>query len=359
MAKKKASTDGDADKKLPKPEESAHAKQLDEIAKAQKAHVEETGDDEAVDLDAQAALAAEAAGKDPEVGDLDTDPEPDPDADPEGGDPEPDPNPEPTPTEEMVDLVIDGITQSVPKSKVYEQGVRSMQKEISADKKLADATKRQQELDAREAKLNERATSANQQLDKGGDDDLQLDEAEIASIADALKYGDDKKSTEALTKLVKAVRGAKATKGATLSQTEVQTAIRSELDRVNFESALDVIKKPQSEGGYGDLMADHILYAAFAAEDKRLSEDADGKKLPYLDRMKKAGDTVRAKLSPTNAGNSPKNGSTNAQRKAELGDTVVAAGGGNPGGKQPTKPLSERERHQKALEQVNKDRGRA
>lgn len=353
MAKKKAATDGAADNK--EPQKTAHAQQLDEIAKAQRAHVEETGEDEAVDLDAQAAAAAEAAGEDAEV-EIAPDPE-DPPADAEG-DPEPEPTQDPPAdpsAEEMEDLVIDGVTTKVPKSKVYEQGKRSLQKEISADKKLADAAKRQQDLDAREAELNKRATTATDQVAQTEGDDLQLAEAEIASIADALRYGDDKKSTEALTKLIKAVRGAKATKGTTLNQVEVQTAIRLGLDRVNFESALEVIQKPQSEGGYGDLLSDTILHAAFAAEDKRLSEDADGKKLPYLDRMKKAGDNVRAKFqNPTNS--SPNNGSSNQQRKAELGDTPTAAGGGNPGSRQPAKPKTELQRHQEALSAVQQQR---
>lgn len=351
MAKKKAPTDGGAGKEI-KPEQSIHSKQLDEIAKAQRQYVEDEGQDEAIDLDAAAEIPAE-----PETEEETQNPdELLDDTSAAAAEDTPADGVKDQPSDaDMEELVIDGVKTKVEKSKVYEHGKRAMQKEIYAEQKLADAVKRSKELDDRDAALEQERKRVEEILAKHPQDDLSFDEAELESIVDAIKYGDDKKSVEGLKQLVKAVRGAKATKGETLTATEIEATVRQELDRVNFGSALEQFKKPQSEGGYGDLFDGGLIEHALRFEDGRLAADPDGKKLSHLDRMKKAGDNVRAKFQiPTTS--SPNNGSRNAQRKAELGDTPLAAGGGNPGGKPAAKPKTELQRHHDAIAATQKQR---
>ncbi len=323
---------------------------MDEIAKLQREHVAESAEEQEeaiVDLDAaQAQLDAEDAEEEAEP---DTTAAADAAAENEEIVPDP-----PVADVEYDELTIDGVKTKVEKSKVYDMGKRSMQKEISADAKLAAAAARQRELDQRESEIRLEEDKLKEILATGPHDDLSFDEAELKSIVDAIKYGDDDKTAEGLKQLVKVVRGAKATKGATLTAEEVKATVQSELERGKFESALESFKKPQSEGGYGELFDGGMIEQALRFEDGRLAKDPDGSKLPHLDRMKKAGDNVRAKFqSPTTS--SPNNGSANQQRKAELGDTVTAAGGATIV-KQAGKPKTELQRHTESLEAVNKQR---
>lgn len=57
-----------------------------------------------------------------------------------GEDPDTDP-------EDMVTIVVDGEERQVSRSKIYEQGVRTMQKESAADKRLAEAAERVRQAD--------------------------------------------------------------------------------------------------------------------------------------------------------------------------------------------------------------------
>ena len=208
--------------------------------------------------------------------------------------------------------------------------------------------------------MQRQADEANARLANAGNDELELDEAELGSIVQAIKYGDDTKTADGLKQLIKTVQGAKATKGKTLTEAEVKAIVRQERDLGSFESALEFVKKPQNEGGFGDLFDGGMIQNAFAFEDHRLANDPDGKKLPYLDRMKKAGENVRAKFQAT-TNSSPNNDSeTNEQRNARLADTALAAGGNQPAGnKQVRAAESESTRHARILEEQSKQRGRA
>jgi hypothetical protein len=329
MAKKKAPTDGGADQN----QETAHSQQMEEIAKAQRESREAAADDDTP----------------PEViPDDDTPPVEDPaDPDLESADDLPADPPADPPAPEMVTIKVDGIEVQVEKSKVYEAGQKALQKESAADRRLQEATdllKKAQEQAAQ-----------NQQLAQPDEDDLSLSDEEIESIASEIAYGDDTQRASAVKRLVKTVQGAKATKGENLTPAEVTAAVRTELDRANFESALESFKKPQSEGGYGDLFDGGILENALAFEDKRLSELPEGKQMPYGDRLKKAGDTIRGKFQrPTTS--SPNNDSRNAQRKAALGDAPNAAGGDNTPAPADRKPESESQRQARLIAETNSSR---
>ncbi len=358
-AKKKAATNGAADTdttKQPNPHETVHAQHMEELAAQQRAHrnaeFAEQGMTPVHITDEMYEGRRETPAPDP-VQVKEKAPPADPPAinipDPVEADPG-----------EYVPLKVDGVETRVEKAKVLDAGIRALQKESTADKRLQEITSREQELKRREEEVQRQADELNARLANNGGDELPLDEAEIASIVQELKYGDDAKTANGLKKVIKAAIGAKATKGGNLTRAEVQAIAREERERGSFESALREIKKPQNQGGFGDLFDGGILENAFAFEDERLSKDPDGQKLPYLDRMKKAGEAVRQKLKPTNGSGSPNNDSvTNAQRNAGLEDTPVSAGGGGApaGGKQQQRTQeTESQRHARLLEEANKQR---
>lgn len=60
---------------------------------------------------------------------------------------EPAAEPEQDEDSDMVTIVVDGEERQVSRSKIYEQGVRTLQKESAADKRLAEATERVRQAD--------------------------------------------------------------------------------------------------------------------------------------------------------------------------------------------------------------------
>lgn len=65
---------------------------------------------------------------------------------------EPD-EPEGDEEEDLVTIVVDGEQRRVPRSKVYEQGIRTLQKEAAADKRLAEANQRVREAQEYETRM--------------------------------------------------------------------------------------------------------------------------------------------------------------------------------------------------------------
>lgn len=57
------------------------------------------------------------------------------------------------PTEELVRIIVDGVEKDVPKSKVLEHGIRTMQKESTADARLRLAAQRRAELQDMERRI--------------------------------------------------------------------------------------------------------------------------------------------------------------------------------------------------------------
>lgn len=360
--KKKAATPGAADdntQQKPDPHATVHAQHMNDLAAQQRAHRDaEFAEQGMVPVPITDELYEQRGAQPAPTPEPTPTPTPDPT-------PEPTPTPEATPTpapaaDEFEVLKIDGVETRVEKAKVLDAGKRALQKDLTADRRLQEVTTREQELARREADVQRQADELAQRLAQSGEDELPLDEAEIGSIVQAIKYGDDTKTADGLKRLVKAVHGAKATKGSALTKAEVTATVRQELDRGSFESALREIKKPQNQGGFGDLFDGGILENALSFEDARLASDPDGKTLPYLDRLRKAGEAVRQKLKPTAGSGSPNNDSvSNAQRNAELEDTPSTAGGGGQtaGGRQQQRPSeTESQRQARLLDEANKQR---
>lgn len=92
------------------------------------------------------------------------------------------------PAEELVTLKIDGKEQQVPRSKVEEYGIRALQKELAADRKLEEATRL----------LNE----AKQKFAQPSQDVVQQPPSpDAAALAKAIQYGAEDEAVEAIKQL--------------------------------------------------------------------------------------------------------------------------------------------------------------
>lgn len=296
MAKKKGATDG---------------------APADKEPVKIPEDRETPRLQAENALLAEHKARRAQERN-DAPPAEDPPADPAPSEPPPELAPsDPAPEPEYEILKVDGAEVKFEKSKVYEEGRRALQKESAADKRLRDAADKVRQAD----ELLEQARQKAEALAKPEKPDIPLDKEELSKLAHTIRYGTDEESVEALARLTSA--GAKATGYQTKDlESLVDQRVQQVSDRQRFESALERVKLPPDQGGFGDLFDGGILENAFAFQDAQLAKDEPT--LNYEARLKKAGEKVRETfhLTPTTP---PENGSRNAQRKAQVSRTVTAA----------------------------------
>jgi hypothetical protein len=68
---------------------------------------------------------------------------------------------EPAPPEDLVTIKVDGQEQRVPRDKVYEFGVRALQKEIAADARLADAANMKRQVEQQSYAVQQREAEIN------------------------------------------------------------------------------------------------------------------------------------------------------------------------------------------------------
>lgn len=159
--------------------------------------------------------------------------------------------------DEEDDLVIDGVTQKVPKSKIYDTGKRALQKEIAADKKLEDAGKRAKEIlaaaeqEAEKIKGKQRPSDQDAVDDSGAlDKDPNLDH-KLSDWVSKIQYGSEEEGKEALRQILMQGRG----------NTPATQAIKEEdvIEKVEQKLALKEIRK-QFTKEFSDLVEDPELY---------------------------------------------------------------------------------------------------
>lgn len=105
----------------------------------------------------------------------------------------------------LVTIVVDGVEQQVPASKVYEHGIRTLQKESAADKRLAEASHRVRQAAEYEqrvrAQVEARLRAAQQQQNDGAPLSKKQDvdvRAKARQIIDKILDGDEDEAAEAL-----------------------------------------------------------------------------------------------------------------------------------------------------------------
>lgn len=168
---------------------------------------------------------------------------------------------------ETVQIKVDGELRDVPKEKILDAGIRAMQKESTADKRLEDATRLLREIEAKYAQ----PAKQEQQKDPS-------QEWDDATVAYALEHGSEEQKAYA----VKMLRGRET---ATPEQI-TQIAERNILDKLDF---MESSKWFSTE--FKEIVSDpYLLQLASVAEDKAR---ANGDTRPRKELYQEIGENLR------------------------------------------------------------------
>lgn len=172
------------------------------------------------------------------------------------------------PKPETVRIKVDGEEREVPKDKIYDAGIRAMQKESTADKRLEEATRLLREIEQKYAQPQEKKQEPPSQWDD-------------ATVAYALEHGTEEQKAYAISLL----RGRGDTTQEDLQKVK-QEAVKTVLDTVDFRDASQWFLSE-----YKDIASDpYLIQLASVAEDKaRASGDQRTRKELY----KQIGDDLR------------------------------------------------------------------
>jgi len=171
--------------------------------------------------------------------------------------------------EEEVTLVIDGTEQKVPLSKVKEAGIRTLQKESAADKRLEEASRLKKQAEELLEEATKKAAEAPTKTDGSPDGktpeerDAEFNEKKRAWIQ-AIQYGDEDEAAAAIDEIIAAGRGTTPAITPEMIQEEVQKALEQREEQAK-EQAAEVIRQkffqPAESGGFQDLGENPYLMA--------------------------------------------------------------------------------------------------
>jgi hypothetical protein len=179
-----------------------------------------------------------------------------------------------------VKIKVDGQELEVDEEQIREAGIRTLQKESAADKRLEEATKARDE--AERLRLSVEATvaklpKAEQPAAKKSDHEMLLEKDALRGVVKKIQYGSEDEAAEALAEY--------GTKMAALGQSGRLTETEL-LNILDLREAQKFVKT-----NYADVMGDDNLKDLFVAKvNKRL---AAGDARPYQDICKETGDELR------------------------------------------------------------------
>ena len=171
------------------------------------------------------------------------------------------------PIEDLVTIKGDGVMQQVSRDKIYEAGLRAVQKESSADRRLEEATRLLREVEQRIAPPPVQNTPPPQAWDE-----------EI--IAYALAHGTEEQKAEA----VRQIRGGRQ-ELATPDQIANNVEARI-LDKVDFQSSAEWFQT-----AYKDIVSDPYLLQLASLQEDHMR--ANGDKRPRKELYAEIGDGLR------------------------------------------------------------------
>ena len=172
----------------------------------------------------------------------------------EHGDEAPKETPEDPPIEEketeVETLTIDGKKVEVEKSKVYETGKRALQKDLTADKRLEEATQLRNEA---QTLLEDTKNQDAEQTEK------------VAAIADKLQFGEKEEGPGAVQELIDLTQG---------QQPDPKQIADEVTQRVNdqqeFKAAMQYVDEE-----YSDVLSNDLFKREFRRRDQEARDDGD------------------------------------------------------------------------------------
>jgi hypothetical protein len=172
---------------------------------------------------------------------------------------------------------VDGQEVEFEESKVIEEGLKALQKDSAADRRLEEASRllrEAQETINRAAQARTDATRADSPVAPPKDGSPIADDA-LAKAAHAVQYGSEAEARDALAGLVEAA----ASKGKTLTHTDV-------LELLDYRDA-----RKWAETEYKDVLGDPKLRTLFVSSEREKRAAGDGR--PYRDLYQDIGNGLR------------------------------------------------------------------
>lgn len=211
---------------------------------------------------------------------------------------------EPEPDEpKMVTIKVDGVERQVPLSDVLEQGKRAMQKESSADQRLAEVAQQRQKVEQRAAEIEAfaRQLQAHQEQNQGqkpSEEDAKSRKLAAKDLYENIMSGDEDAAVDALANMFgrgNAIpdMGAIMDQAARVARGEIQTA---ESARNQIEANANHAKaKTAFSAKFPDIINDPMLYRMTDQETLQvLSDHPDWDATRDIDRiLMEAGDRVQ------------------------------------------------------------------
>lgn len=235
--------------------------------------------------------------------------------------------------QDLVVLKVDGEEQQVERDKVLEAGIRALQKESTADKRLQEATELLKQ--AKEQQFSEKEESIT--LPSNDDEDLTA-----SQLAQAIQYGDDDDVTSAINVLLQRRDNATSTVPDDVREELKQEARTEAALKVEFDNAVDRFKKE-----YSEIADDPMLMQVMINKEAQLRQEGDSRGYWELyDEIGKEINDWLDKKSPTESGLDKR------RRKKESIDNVEGANA-PVGKKQTPKPKSRKD----LLNEMAKERG--
>lgn len=169
---------------------------------------------------------------------------------------------------ELVKIKVDGEEREVPKEKILDAGIRALQKESTADKRLEEATRLLKEVEQKYVQKPETKENLSQEWDD-------------KTIAYALQHGTEEQKSHA----VQLLRGRSDTTQE-IEEKAAERAYKAVLDKVDFDGASEMFISE-----YKDIVDDpYLLQIAISAENKARDE---GDKRSRKELYKEIGENIR------------------------------------------------------------------
>jgi len=183
-------------------------------------------------------------------------------------------------TDDQITIVVDGQEETVDRAKVMENGIRALQKESLADKRLRDATDRQKEVTDLEAKFEARQN----QFRSGVDTDEQISE-QAKNFSEAILEDEDT-AGEMFKKVLTDNRDLKAATADLIDEGK-QTRTERDSERRKLSASM----QDTFESDFKDIHKDTHLTNIFNAEAAKYGRDNPDK--DFREVFNEAGKVVR------------------------------------------------------------------
>lgn len=236
---------------------------------------------------------------------------------------------------------VDGKDVEFDEQAVIDAGLRTLQKDAAADRRLEEATKAREEAQRLLKVAEEAASKSAPAPTQKSDQDLMLAKEDLRPIVKKIQYGSEEEAAEALLEYGRKM--AEAGQSGRLTASELQNIL-------DLREAQTFVKT-----NYADVVGDPRLKVLFVNDVN--AKIAAGDARPYQEICKQVGDDLRAWKAPATPSPTPTAGGRTAAAQARKVSTVsvTAAGTRLPSAPTETKAPSNSD----LVEQARKARGQA